>query len=174
MAATPTASDAHRPTMYRALVYGLQGLFVASAPDSIRSTAIQVPVLDIQAPTPEQRLASPSSVTLEWDTEFVRFDRAPYPACAEADMNLAYVVTYRAEGTEQWLHATDGTPAEPGFWPEDGSQALPDSGSGVESYEVTTSSSSFPAGRYEFRIDAVNEGSELHCASHTVIVEISR
>lgn len=175
---TPATEAEHRALTHKALALGLRALLVAGEPT--RSDDVPpVPLVRIEAPLPLRKLVRPDSVQLTWSTTFGSFDGRPYtPSYSSpwqgSQLNLTYVVTYRARLDNQVRFAMDGSPAEPGVWPTNSFLRIGDTGSGNESFVVNLPASRFPAGEYALRVDCFRADGSPHGAHHEVRVPIER
>lgn len=175
---TPQTTDQHRALAYKSLALGLRALHVAAEP-SRNDNVDPVPLIEIVAPQPQQKLDNPGSVQLGWSTRFARFDRSPYTAnypegFTGPEMDLGYVVTYRLHGEDEWRYASDDQPATPGVWPEDPLRMIGDISTGDETFVMVLPAGQFPSGDYELRVDCFHRTRAMHVAHHQVQVKIQR
>lgn len=175
---TPATADEHRGLAFGSLALGLRALFVAAEPTRSDDVA-PLPSVSIELPRPQEKLTKPDSTVLTWSTSFRRFDGAVYTPGYPADWqgpesSLVYVVTYRRGDETQYYYAVDGSPAEPGVWPDNALARSSDTGLGNESYIVSLPGARFPAGEYALRVDCFRKDRVLHVAHHEVYVKIER
>ncbi|NJN63702.1 MAG: hypothetical protein HC882_01690 [Acidobacteria bacterium] len=133
----------------------------------------QVPRVEMTAPNDATDLVDPSSIDIEWETTWRRWDGQAYTSNYADDFAesaaVSYVLLYSDDNGRSWKHMADDTAASPGRRPADSS--LFETGA---SYTWSTDSTSFPEGTYLIRIDAFRDDKALHYAYHQRRIFIKR
>jgi hypothetical protein len=144
----------------------------------------QLPRLQIVAPTNVSELSNPASVTLQWSTEWKRWDGLKYTntyatTFTEAESELVYVLLLSRDNGDTWTNMKTGEAATPGVLPTAGGVPDPartwaDAATGNESWTLATPATTFPEGTYLFRIDGFRKTEPLHYAWHEEKVYVNR
>ncbi|MHC5063089.1 MAG: hypothetical protein ACYTG5_03840, partial [Planctomycetota bacterium] len=141
--------------------------------------SILPPRVEIAHPTEITELINPSSINVQFDISWFRWDGAPYTQSipvgfAETESNLDYRLIYSLDNGITWKHMQDNTDTETGLGVSGGTPIEADAGAGQETYAWATPSGSFPEGGYLIRIEAYGRGQDLHYAHHTKRIYIER
>jgi type II secretory pathway pseudopilin PulG len=146
---------------------------------SLPRPVARVPRLVIQYPTYTSEILNPTSIDVQWETRWTRWDTRSYTDlgtanAAEAESKLVYAVLYSRDGGRTWLHLLDDSPATPGARPEDPALLISDQQTGPETFTWLTPPADVPGGSYLIRIEAYRTGEELHFAHHMEKIYIER
>lgn len=136
----------------------------------------QLPRIEIMDPDSSAEFENPAAIVVKWDVDWRRWDGKPYSENVEYtgdESSLRYVLSYSRDGGTTWQHVQDNSPADPGSLPSPG-LIVADSGEGEEAFTWSLSSSSFPAGTYQLRIDCFREGMPLHYSYHVATFFVTR
>lgn len=137
------------------------------------------PRAEIQSPTEITELTNPTSIPVQWDVFWVRWDGQAYTSStisgfSESESELEYVVMYSNDNGVTWYYCQDDTLATAGTKPTDPTYLVADSGGGAETYTWTTPSATFPEGSYLLRVETYRTNQALHYSQHQVKVFIAR
>lgn len=137
------------------------------------------PMVRIVSPRPEELLAQPTSIQLEWETEWVRFDGEPFTqehpaAFQETESGYGYAVKVSTDDGGTWFHGLDGTPTELGRRPAAEHLAIHDAIPGNESITLPTPTELWPAGQIRIRVEAFHRGRPNHHAFHEIHLQLTR
>jgi len=137
----------------------------------------QVPRVVITAPDATTDLMDPSSITVGWNRQWLRWDgqtyALAYPSGYAESSPLSYAVLYSADNGTTWFHVQDDSPATPGQRPADSSLLL-SSASATPSINWPVPASSFPQGTYLIRVEGYRDDLPLHYAYHQYAAFIRR
>ncbi len=133
----------------------------------------QVPRVEMTAPNDATDLVDPSSIGVEWETTWRRWDGQAYTS-SYADSfteagDLSYVLIYSDDNGRTWKHMDDDSAATPGQRPTDSSLLMTGS-----TYSWATSAGAFPEGTYLIRVEAYRDDMTLHYAYHQRRIFIKR
>ena len=148
----------------------------------------QVPRIEIKQPTILTELPNPASISVQWKTQWTRWDEKPYthsypdPFTLESDASLLYVLMYSVDGGDVWRNMRDGSVAVLGELPRDAATGAPDMArvlsdvntGGDEAWVWNTPAASFPAGSYLIRIETYRATEPLHYAQHMEKIYVDR
>jgi len=136
----------------------------------------QLPRLEIQSPTDITELIDPTTIDVQFDVDWTRWDGIPYAATgtySENEALLEYVLMYSNDGGTTWLFMQDDSPATPGQRPAS-AYVVADAGVGGETYSWNVPSAAFPQGSYLLRIDCYRQGAQVHYSYHKTKIFIQR
>jgi type II secretory pathway pseudopilin PulG len=132
----------------------------------------QVPRIAITDPNDLTDLTNPSSISIQWNETWKRWDGQPYTPNYSSTFTEAtptsYTVMYSDDGGTSWKHVQDDSAATPGTRPP--SAYLQTS----TSYSLSTSATKFPKGSYLLRVEAYRDDVSLHYAYHQNKIYIKR
>jgi hypothetical protein len=137
----------------------------------------QLPRIEIQSPTDITELDDPTTIEVRYGVEWRRWDLQPYAQSgtyAEDELQLQYVIMYSRDNGVTWQHVQDGSTATPGVRPTNAAHLVADAGAGVETYDWSVPSLTFPEGSYLLRIDCYRQGAQVHYAFHQNKIYIQR
>lgn len=145
----------------------------------------QLPRVQIKYPTIVTELTNPVSIPIQWKVEWKRWDGLPYTSSyaasfAEAESDLAYVLSYSPDGGTTWVNMKDGTAVTPGRLPlnaagvADPAKTVSDAATGDETFTWNTPAASYPEGSYLIRIEAYRKTEVLHYAHHEEKIYVNR
>lgn len=150
----------------------IQG-FLAAGQHTSADRIPQVPRVEITSPNDITDLDDPSSISIQWTTEWLRWDGRAYTSSYSSSFtesaSVSYAVMYSTDNGKTWKFVQDDTTASPGERPASSSHL--ETGS---SYTWSTPSSKFPKGNYLIRVEAYRDDRELHYAQHQRRVYIKR
>ncbi|MCC6673164.1 MAG: hypothetical protein IT458_19010 [Planctomycetes bacterium] len=137
------------------------------------------PRVQIESPTEITELINPSSIPVQWDIDWMRWDGLKYTGntsgtFAETEAEVEYVLYYSRDLGQTWLHIQDGTQGTPGVKPANPGYVLGDSAAGPETFNWDVSDSQFVEGSYLLRIEAYRTNQALHYSQHQVKIYINR
>lgn len=138
----------------------------------------RLPRAVITAPTFSTELLDPTSISIQWSTQWVRWDGRPYsatstPNASESETRLRYSILYSDDNAETWRSMIDDTVLVPGVRPP-AAQLLTDQGTGDEVFDWITPGAKFKQGSYLIRIEVYRSTEVLHFAHHTEKIYIDR
>jgi hypothetical protein len=149
----------------------IQG-FLAGGLHTSADRIVQVPRVEVTAPNDLTDLSDPSSILVEWDTEWKRWDGRAYTTSYSSSFSesaaVSYSVIYSDDNGQSWKYCSDDSTAVPGKRP---SSSYLQTGS---SYSWSTPASEFPKGTYLVRVEAYRDDKELHYAYHQRRIFIKR
>ncbi|MFV1958724.1 MAG: hypothetical protein ACC662_04855, partial [Planctomycetota bacterium] len=146
----------------------------------------QLPRLQIRSPTLITELENPSSIQVQWSTEWTRWDglayTESYPAnFTQPESDLVYVLSYSKDGGKNWLNMLSDQPVELGKMPwiegsgPDPAATLKDQNDGGdESWTWSTPKADFPEGSYLVRIEGYRSSESLHYSQHQEKIYVNR
>lgn len=145
----------------------------------------QLPRVQIVAPTNVTEIYSPAALAIQWKTEWKRWDGLKYTTAyantfAEAESDLAYVLTLSRDGGHSWTNLKTGAVATPGTLPRtalgavDAASIWLDAGTGNESWSLSTPAASYPEGSYFIRVECFRQAENLHYAFHQEKIYVHR
>ena len=163
----------------------IHGFFQAGVPG--RANRIrQLARVQIVSPTLTSELNDPSTITIEWNAEWLRWDGKPYTASyagdfSESEADTIYVPLYSRDNGKTWLHLLDESPAtpgvvpwEPGVGPHPG-RTLSDRTPGPrETLTWNVPRERFPKGAYLLRIEAHRKSENSHYSMHMEKIYVDR
>jgi hypothetical protein len=149
----------------------------------------QLPRVEIRQPTIITELDDPDQITVQWSSEFLRWDGELYTQYypdgfydPDWNMNLRYVLLYSNDGGDTWyyMESDAGAPrveATLGRRPE-GSEAVylrPDIWSGADEFFTwAVPAALFPEGSYLIRTECYRDNKALHFSQHMEKIFIDR
>jgi hypothetical protein len=150
----------------------------------------QVPRVVITAPNDQTNLKKPTTITVGWDSTWVRWDGLNYtvdPLYANwvENLTLKFAVLYsttngipdKSKGSPTgWFYMQDDTPAPPGQKPDSAheiSQAISMTKTS-NTYTWSVPAGKFPEANYVIRVESYREGYPLHYAFHQYRAFIQR
>jgi hypothetical protein len=137
----------------------------------------QVPRVSITSPNATTNLTNPSSVSIGWSREWLRWDgqsyTAAYPSGYSESTALSYTVLYSDDNGATWKYMQDNSAATPGIRPSS-SAYLISTGSANPTYSWSVPSGTFPQGTYLIRVEAYRDTLPLHYAYHQYAAFIRR
>ncbi|MDJ0520709.1 MAG: hypothetical protein QNJ90_01400 [Planctomycetota bacterium] len=163
----------------------LHSYFAAGTPGGANRIR-QLPRLQIESPTIVSELLDPSTIEVQWTTDWSRWDGMPYTTSypngfTEDESDLRYVLMYSVDNGDSWKHMLDDSRAEPGVLPwiegvgPDPAKVLTDMNLGAdESWSWPTPSTSFPEGSYVIRIEGYRASESLHFVQHMEKIYVKR
>ena len=168
-----------------ALLSLVHGFLTAGEPDTASVAAnriVQLPRLQIRQPTIITELSDPDEITVQWSTEFRRWDGQNYtqyyPDDFEDDTwlsDLRYVLMYSKDNGETWQYMDDDAQATPGECPESPGYLLQDAfPDDDETYAWEVPDDEFPQGSYLIRVEVYRDTKPLHYAYHVEKIYIDR
>jgi hypothetical protein len=135
----------------------------------------QVPRISITSPNATTNLTNPSTISVGWTREWLRWDgqsyTAAYPGGYTESTALSYAVLYSADNGATWKYMQDDSAATPGVRPASGAYLI-SSGSATPTYSWSVPS--FPQGTYLIRVEAYRDTLPLHYAYHQYAAFIRR
>ncbi|MCB9886294.1 MAG: hypothetical protein H6838_12440 [Planctomycetes bacterium] len=137
----------------------------------------QLPRLEIESPTDITELLDPSTIQIQYDVSWTRWDGEPYTATgsfSEDELELEYVIMYSPDNGTTWLHVQDDSVATPSERPTDPTYLIGDTGAGSETYDWDVPQAQFPEGSYLLRIDCFRQGAQVHYSYHKTKIYIQR
>jgi hypothetical protein len=165
------------------LVSLIHSIFAAGVPGS-QNRIKQLPRISIVSPTVTTELEDPETITLQWKTEWRRWDGRPYTSSYPSNFtenvaDVVYVPMYSTDGGTSWLSLMNDAPATPGVVPyaggvPDPARTLRDRSSGDETYEWSTPATRIPRGYYHIRVDAYRASERLHYSQHIEKIYVDR
>ncbi len=166
-----------RDHAYESLLLGLRALHAASKP-AVSPKVAQVPRLQILEPKAGTLVVDPTSMTLRWSTEWLRYDGEPYtelhtPNAGGDESGLVYRAMWSLDQGATWLSATTGEAALVGEYPEDVDERLVDSGEGSESFTFALPDDT-PQTELLLAVEAWRAATRSHHASHQTRVHVRR
>jgi len=170
----------------------VHGFLTAGEPDTATKAAVritQLPRIEIKHPTIITALDDPSVITVQWSTDFLRWDGEKYTqnypdgftdAAWLAD--LRYVAMYSNDNGETWYYMESDPTAMPvQAQPEHpptgalSSYLLPDvNAGGDETFQWAVPAGLFPEGSYLIRVEAYRASKALHFSYHMEKIFIDR
>jgi hypothetical protein len=144
------------------------------------SNTLRIPQLarvEIEAPTDITELSDPSTIEIQFETSWTRWDGLPYAQSgtfAENESQLEYVVTYSNDNGVNWHYVQDDTLATTGERPTDPTYLVADATTGAETYMWPVPAGQFPEGSYLLRIDCYRQGAQVHFSYHQTRIFIQR
>ncbi len=137
----------------------------------------QLPRLQIESPTDITELDNPATITIQYSTQWKRWDGLRYAQSGtytESEALLRYVVMYSNDNGTTWRYVRDGAPAVPSEMPTDPAYILADNATGNETLAWSVPSEDFPEGSYLLRIDCYRQGASVHYSFHQTKIFIQR
>ncbi|MFH0962857.1 MAG: type II secretion system protein [Planctomycetota bacterium] len=167
-----------------ALLSLVHSFLTAGEPDTdfVAATRIeQLPRVVIKQPTIITEIYDPDDITVQWSSEFLRWDGEKYTqyypdGFTENDWqdDLRYVLMYSTDSGDTWRYMLDRTPATPGRCPP-GTYLIEDEDpNGDELYAWSVPRAIFPEGSYIIRIEAYRTDKILHYSQHQEKIYIDR
>jgi hypothetical protein len=163
----------------------IHGFFAAGAPGSPNRVR-QLPRIQIVRPTLVTEIDDPSTIPVQWSTEWTRWDGRPYTAAypagfAEDESDLVYVPMVSLDGGRTWRSMMDGQPVQPGVVPwiegvgPDPARTVTDQNVGAdEVFTWDTPAADFPEGSYLIRVEGYRASESLHYAHHMEKIYVKR
>lgn len=156
------------------LAGGLEG-----APPATVNRVTQVPQVVIVTPNDTTELTNPASITVQWTTNWLRWDGKKYtasypnppPGFSESDGVLRYTLLYSADNGKTWLYMDDDSPATPGA-PNMGLLHNDLNANAGESY--TWDVAALVEASYLIRVEAYRSNNPLHYSFHEQKIFINR
>ncbi len=146
----------------------------------------QLPRLQIQNPTIITEIQSPTQLTVQWSTEWARWDGQAYTASypvgfTEDETDMVYVPMYSTDTGKTWRHMMDDTLATPGRLPwiegagADPAKTTVDANDGAdEQFVWPVPPAQFPEGSYMIRVEGYRASESLHYVHHMEKIYIKR
>ena len=145
----------------------------------------QLPRVQIVAPTIVSEIYDPAAITVQWKSEWKRWDGLKYTAAyadtfAEVETDLAYVLLLSRDGGRNWTNLKTGAVATPGTLPRlatgviDPASIWLDGGTGDEAWNWSTPAASYPEGSYFIRIECFRQAENLHYSFHQEKIYVNR
>jgi hypothetical protein len=136
----------------------------------------QLPRINITSPNATTNLTNPSTITVGWSREWLRWDGQSYTTAypsgyAEASA-LSYAVMYSDDNGTTWKYMQDNSAAIPGVRPA--GAYLISSGSANPTYSWSVPSGTFPQGTYLIRVESYRDALPLHYSYHQYMAFIRR
>ncbi len=168
-----------------ALISVIHSLFAAGRPGQDNRIQ-QLPRVEIKAPTLVDEIDDPETISVEWKTEWKRWDGAKYTDAypddfAEDDRDVAYRLLYSKDNGTTWQNMRTDETTRPGKldWIDgvgpDASKTLSDwNAGGDETYTWNTPADTFPKGTYLIRVEAFRRDNGRHYARHEEKIYVSR
>lgn len=132
----------------------------------------QLPRIAITDPNDLTDLTTPSSISVQWDESWTRWDGQPYTPNYSSTFAettpTSFTVMYSDDGGTIWKHVQDDSVATPGTRP---SSTYLQTG---QTYSLSTSVNKFPQGSYLLRVEAYRDDVSLHYAYHQIKIYIKR
>jgi len=168
-----------------ALLSLVHSFLTAGEPDtsSVAATrVVQLPRVEIKQPTLITELRDPSAITIQWSTEFRRWNGQKYTQYYPDDLDestwlddLRYVVLYSDDTGRTWRYMIDGAVASLGDRHEDTYVFADQDASGDEFYTWDVSDTDvFPEGSYLIRVEAFRASKVSHYSQHMEKIYIDR
>jgi len=158
----------------------IQGFLTAGRYNSANAYANhieQVPRVSITSPNATTNLTNPSSITVGWSRDWLRWDgqtyTTAYPSGYSESSALSYTVLYSNDNGATWKYMQDGTTAKPGIRPAS-STYLISTASATPTYAWSVPAGTFPQGTYLIRVEAYRDALPLHYAYHQYAAFIRR
>lgn len=148
------------------------GLYSTSgSPDPARVR--ELPRVVISAPNDNVDLDNPSTITVSWAGQWLRWDGLPYtpayPNNFTEDTTVRYTLLYSRDNGRNWLFMRDETPnTTPGVRPAATYLQT------ATTYNWSTPAATFPKGNYLIRIEAYRDEVPLHYSFHQYRAFIKR
>jgi Tfp pilus assembly protein PilX len=133
---------------------------------------MQLPRVEIEEPTAVSELDDPSTIDIEWDQEWRRWDGRAYATVGsfnESTSELRYVLKYSRDGGTTWRHVLDESTATPGV--KSAATYLLAGNASSYAWDV---SGDFPEGTYILRLECFRNTDALHYAYHQTRLFIQR
>jgi hypothetical protein len=149
------------------------GLYKNAANQPDPSRVRELPRVSVTSPNDDTNTDDPSTLTISWSTQWLRWDglayTPDYAANFAEDTAVKYVVLYSRDNGKSWLHMIDDTPATAGVRPTDARYLTANS-----SYTWSVPQGNFPKGNYVVRVEAYRDDISLHYSFHQYRVFIKR
>ncbi|HOP55759.1 MAG TPA: prepilin-type N-terminal cleavage/methylation domain-containing protein [bacterium] len=132
----------------------------------------QVPYITITFPTETEEINDPPDITIQWTTEWKRWDGKNYSDYTYTNPpSVIYAVKYSTDGGKTWKYVQDDKSTSTGERPDDDTHTIePDD----TSYTLSTPANKFPIGTYIFMVEAFRRDIPNHYAFHQRRVFIRR
>ncbi|MEM7201241.1 MAG: prepilin-type N-terminal cleavage/methylation domain-containing protein [Planctomycetota bacterium] len=135
--------------------------------------------VEIESPTEITELKDPTSVPIQFDISWTRWDGKPYTTSTpstftESESEIEYAVMYSRDNGVSWQYVQDSALAEAGTPPTNPLHIVTDKGLGAETVTWSTPKTNFPEGSYLVRVEAYRLGQSLHYSQHQVKIFIAR
>jgi hypothetical protein len=173
-AASDNASS--RTIAHQSLLLGFRALHAAGKP-KLAARVPQTPRVTIVDPAAGSLAANPTSMTVRWTTEWLRYDGLAYTeAHAEPsdgdESDLVYRVMWSRDQGLTWTSALTGNAAIRGAFPDIDEQ-LADAGEGSEAFTFALPDD-LPQTELLFAVEAWRASTHCHHASHQTRVFVRR
>lgn len=171
------APQSSRQIAGEALLLGLRAFHAASKP-AVSPKVAQLPRLQIVDPKPGSLAVDPTSMTMRWSTEWLRYDGEPYTelhtlSATGDESGLVYRVLWSRDQGVTWISATTGDATAVGQYPDDADERLVDSGEGSESFTFALPDD-MPQTELLLAVEAWRASTRSHHASHQTRVYVRR
>jgi len=141
----------------------------------------QLPRIEIKAPTIVTELPDPDTITVQWSSEFLRWDAEKYTTYYPDGFDetswrneLRYVLLYSKDSGETWQYMIDDASAVAGERPPDGYLLQDLIPGGDEAYLWSVPEANFPEGSYLIRAECYRYNTPLHYSHHMEKIFIER
>lgn len=115
-------------------------------------------------PNDDVDLDDPTSINVQWDTTWRRWDALPYTPSYAANFaettTVRYALLYRRDNGKTWLFMQNDAVATPGVRPAAGLLQT------AATYDWSVPAAKFPKGNYVIRVEAYRDGIPLHYSFH--------
>ena len=174
---TAIGDDASSRTIaHQSLLLGFRALHAAGKP-KLPNRVAQAPRVTIVEPAAGALAANPTSMTVRWTTEWLRYDGLPYTEAHAApsdgdESELTYRVMWSKDQGLTWTSASTGNAAIRGVYP-DVDEQLADAGDGTEAFTFALPDD-LPQTEIVFAVEAWRTSTRCHHASHQTRVFVRR
>ena len=141
----------------------------------------QLPRIKIEAPTIITELPDPDAITVQWSSDFVRWDGEKYTRYYPDGFDktswrneLRYALLYSKDNGDTWQYMMDNTNAVAGERPSSGYLLQDIIPGGDETYLWSVPEAVFPEGSYLLRVECYRNNRPLHYAYHMEKIFIDR
>jgi len=152
-----TQSDFGTASMGKYVIISMMRAFMDAGLYTGQDKITQLPYVEITKPTVADEFNNPVSITVQWNTSWLRWDGQKYTddysSSYSDSSSIEYELKYSNDNGRTWKHCMDGTKAEAGV---------------KNPLYVTTLSSynwsvgALPKGSYILRVEAYRAGTNLH------------
>ena len=147
----------------------VQGFLAAGRHTPAAYHVEQLPRISITSPNATTNLRNPSSISVGWSREWLRWDGQSYTTAYASGYSetspLSYAVMYSDDNGASWKYMQDNSAATPGTRPTNPGNLISAAGAAM-SYTWATPAATFPQGTYLIRVEGYRDDLPLHYAYH--------